>query len=56
MIVSSMSTKTVPSIPATIGVRSASPHKNRDPTASSWRTCPKVNSRRNDPNVDGAYG
>ena len=31
MIVSDVR-KTVPSIPATIGVRSASPHKNRDPT------------------------
>jgi len=25
-------------------------------TASSWRTCPKVNDRRNEPSVDGAYG
>ena len=32
------------------------PGQHRDATASSWRTWPKVNSRRNDPNVDGAYG
>jgi hypothetical protein len=24
-------------------------------TASSWRTWPKVNARRNEPNVEGAY-
>ena len=29
--------------------------RNREATASSWRTCPKVNARRNDPSVDGAY-
>ena len=27
----------------------------REATASSWRTCPNRNSRRNDPSVDGAY-
>ena len=35
--------------------RAASPARNRAATASSWRTWPKVNARRNDPNVDGAY-
>ena len=30
--------------------------RNRDATASSWRTCPKVNARRNEPSVEGAYG
>ena len=30
--------------------------KNREATASSWRTCPKVNARRTaDPSVEGAY-
>ena len=29
--------------------------RNRVATASSWRTWPKVNARRNDPHVDGAY-
>jgi len=57
MIESSISTSTRPvSIPETSGERAARAHKNLDATASSWRTCPKVNSRRNDPTVDGAYG
>jgi hypothetical protein len=28
--------------------------RNREATASSWRTWPKVNARRNVPNVEGA--
>jgi hypothetical protein len=33
---------------------SASAARNREATASSWRTWPKVNARRNEPNVEGA--
>jgi hypothetical protein len=54
MIVSSKSTSTGPSMPATSGVRPASPFSSREATASSWRTCPKLNARRNEPNVEGA--
>ena len=39
----------------TSGAWPASPVRNREATASSWRTWPKVNARRNDPSVDGAY-
>ena len=35
-------------------VSPASAIRNREATASSWRTWPKVNARRNDPNVEGA--
>jgi 2-dehydro-3-deoxyphosphogluconate aldolase/(4S)-4-hydroxy-2-oxoglutarate aldolase len=53
---SSKSTGTSPSSPgsATRGASPARFTRSRDATASSWRTCPKVNERRNDPNVDGA--
>jgi hypothetical protein len=69
MIVSSTSTNAYP--PPAVAVSSSSPagrragpanptraasaSRNRDATASSWRTCPNVNARKNDPNVDGAY-
>ena len=36
------------------GVSPASAIKKREAIASSWRMCPKVNDRRNDPNVEGA--
>lgn len=54
----SRSTNTRPagSGPSTSGVRSAKPHRKRVATASSWRTCPEVNDRKNEPSVDGAYG
>jgi len=68
MIVSSTSTKAYPppapaSSPAGNGAGTggvspasrASESRNRAATASSWRTCPKVNVRRNEPSVDGAY-
>ncbi len=61
MMVSSTSTNVnPPESPASGGggrspSRAASASKNRAATASSWRTCPNVNARRNDPNVDGAY-
>ena len=37
-----------------IGACRASPAMNRAATASSWRTCPKRNARRNVPSVEGA--
>lgn len=37
------------------GARSVNLVKNLEATASSWRTCPKVNARKNDPSIDGAY-
>lgn len=57
MMVSSMSTSTSPVSPAAPSnpVRDANAVRNRDATASTWRTCPKVKARRKDPNVDGAY-
>ena len=55
LTVSSMSSITVPSDPARIpGTTSANPISAREATASSWRTCPKVNPRRNVPRVEGA--
>jgi hypothetical protein len=42
------------STPAASGDTAASPVRNLEATASSWRTCPNVNDRRNDPNVEGA--
>ena len=36
------------------GRRRARLARNREATASSWRTCPKVKDRRKEPNVDGA--
>jgi hypothetical protein len=41
----------VPSTP--VGLVNAS--RNLEATASSWRMCPKVNARRNEPSVEGAY-
>jgi len=37
-----------------IGAFLAKEIRNREATASSWRTWPKVNVRRNVPNVEGA--
>ncbi len=57
MMVSSMSTITrwVDSgAVVTSGVWSAKSVRNLEATASSWRTWPKVNERRNEPNVEGA--
>src|SRR5665648_230423 len=42
------------SAPASSGARAARLTNNLDATASSWRTWPKVNDRRNVPNVEGA--
>ena len=69
MTVSSTSTNAYPTVadavssaptaaPGTDGVNPtsrASASRNRAATASSWRTCPKVNARRNEPSVEGAY-
>ena len=52
MMVSSTSTNTVPA-PANSGDRAANPAKNLAATASSCRTWPKRNERRNEPNVEG---
>ena len=57
MIVSSMSTitRTLGSVVgATSGAWAASLVRNLEATASSWRTWPKLNVRRNDPSVEGA--
>jgi hypothetical protein len=35
-------------------VSPANASRNLEATASSWRTWPKVNVRRNDPNVEAA--
>ena len=57
MIESSMSTRTRSvSMPATTGVPADRRPSRREATASSWRMCPKVSSRRNDPKVEGAKG
>src|SRR5215213_4250965 len=53
---SSTSISTVPPSPGSTWLWRTSPPRNREATASSWRTWPKVNARRNDPNVEGAYG
>ena len=62
MMVSSTSSNAYPgpaiSGPLLVASRRVSPAsaiRNREATASSWRTWPKVNVRRNEPNVDGAY-
>ena len=52
--VSSTSTNANPGDVVTTGVRSVSSCKNRAATASSWRTWPNRNARRNEPSVDGA--
>ena len=57
MMVSSMSTITRAPVPlalATSGAWAASRVRNLEATASSWRTWPKVNERRNEPSVEGA--
>src|SRR3954453_14432393 len=56
-MVSSISRSTVPasSTPPSSRVCSARLSRNREATASAWRTCPKANERRNDPSVEGAY-
>ena len=54
MMVSSMSTTATSVMPVTSGVSAANPVRNLEATASSWRTWPNVNERRNEPNVDGA--
>ena len=57
MMVSSMSTiaRSPRSADEAIsGARVASPVRNREATASSWRTWPEVNERKNDPSVEGA--
>jgi hypothetical protein len=53
MMVSSMSTITREGAEVT-GVREANATRNREATASSCRTWPKVKARRNDPRVEGA--
>ncbi|ANQ75428.1 hypothetical protein AS032_32585 [Rhodococcus qingshengii] len=53
MIESLMSISTRPPSPAVRAI-SASPQRNRDATASSWRACPKANLRRHEPDVEGA--
>lgn len=58
MMVSSMSSITRSAVPGeeTIsGAWTLRPVRNREATASSWRTWPNVNARRNDPSVEGAY-
>lgn len=55
-MVSSRSTITGLSIPGSSGLCSCSPSSSRVATASSWRTWPEVNARRNDPSVDGRTG
>ena len=58
MMVSSISTSTRPacsSPPVSCGAWLARPVRNRQATASSWRTWPKVNVRRNEPSVEAAY-
>jgi len=56
MMVSSMSTitRSVSVAAATNGAWWDKLVRNLEATASSWRTWPKVNVRRNDPNVEGA--
>jgi hypothetical protein len=57
MMVSSMSTIARwldSSSTAISGAWAPSRTKNREATASSWRTWPKVKDRRNDPRVEGA--
>ena len=40
--------------PTQMPVDLASASRKLEATASSWRMCPKLNDRRNDPCVDGA--
>jgi hypothetical protein len=56
MIVSSTSTSTSSFAGGdSSGVLEPSPVSTREARASSWRTWPKVNARRNEPSVEGAY-
>ena len=41
--------------PGSSGTRCASATRCARPTAASWLACPKLNSRRKIPNVEGAY-
>ena len=50
-----MSTYTRSSMPGKSGTRAASATRCARPTAASWLACPKVNSRKKIPNVEGAY-
>jgi hypothetical protein len=50
-----MSTKARCSMPGNSGVRAASATRWARATAASWLACPKVNSRKKIPNVEGAY-
>ena len=42
------------SLLARAGARRPRPTRQSASTRSSWRTCPKVNARKNVPSVDGA--
>src|SRR5215207_1063112 len=50
-----MSKKARSSMPGNSGVRAASATRWARATAASWLACPKVNSRKKIPNVEGAY-
>src|SRR5215510_2040049 len=50
-----MSKKTRCSMPGNSGVRAASAIRCARVTAASWLACPKVNSRKKIPSVEGAY-
>ena len=50
-----MSKKARSSTPGNSGVRDASATRWARATAASWLACPKVNSRKKIPNVEGAY-
>ncbi len=56
MIVSSTSTNTKSRAAGdpSKGARPARFPRKRAATASSWRTCPNVKDRRNEPSVEGA--
>jgi hypothetical protein len=51
----SMSRRARCSMPGSSGVRSASALRCSRATAASWLVCPKVNSRKKIPSVEGAY-
>ena len=50
-----MSTIVNRSAPGRTGVQAARRVSSPAATASSWRTWPNLNARRNEPNVEGAY-
>ncbi|SMX69648.1 hypothetical protein BANT10_00521 [Brevibacterium antiquum] len=55
-MVSSTSTYTYwPGSRTSSGAWALNPVSTREATASSWRTWPKANLRRNEPSVEGAY-